>query len=170
MNAIKERELENQYNDNAKVAKEKVEEIKKRAASEVVAKRNNLKQKIMEMRLKAQKQEKRLHQKLLQMKMEMTQQMQNIYKMGDPKKCSTAMSTKQNKDNYCVANFSDDIIKFNDCKESDDFCNICCENEFGEMHMAERNKCVSDLCEKPEAKKADEGRWIWQSPIDTTTN
>lgn len=171
MKAIKERELENQYNESAKVAKEKVEQIKKKAAAEVAAKRNHLKEKIMEMRKNSQRQEKILHQRFLQMKMEMTQKMQNIYKFGDSKKCSTAMSSPQDHENYCVANFSDDVIKFDDCKESDDICKICCINEYGDIHAPERSKCAKELCEKTkDKKKSEDGRWVWQTPINTTTD
>ena len=48
---------------------------------------------------------------------------------------------------YCQNNFNDNPLKLLDCKEEDKYCYMCCENEFGEYHVVDRDKCYS-ACEK----------------------
>jgi hypothetical protein len=165
MHAIKERELENQYQMKTKETEKEVENIKKQAMEEVIAKRNRLKDKITEMRKKSQRKSAKLKQQLMTMRMSMAKEMTDVYKSGDSKLCLNAMADDQSRINYCTANFND-IIKFGQCKENDDFCTICCENEFGEMHMDKRNKCIKEICEVQANKKEEvQGSWIWANPI-----
>jgi len=46
-----------------------------------------------------------------------------------------------------------------ECKDPDQFCSICCENEIGEYHTDEREDCL-DMCSHPD-KKDDTGTWYW---------
>lgn len=48
---------------------------------------------------------------------------------------------------YCENNFVSDYNRFKDCKSLEDFCYICCENEFGDLHIQERDKCYNK-CDK----------------------
>ena len=50
-------------------------------------------------------------------------------------------------EDYCNTNFSDDMIKFQECKCTESFCAVCCENEFGELHTVERDLCSKTKCE-----------------------
>ena len=153
--------MENQYQIKTKETQKEVETIKEQAMKEVVAKRNKLKEKISDMRKKAKRNEIKLKQTLLNMRMKMAREMTDIYKDGDQGKCLNAIKDAQVRLNYCTANFSD-IIKFSQCKDDDDFCVMCCENEFGEMHIDKRNKCIKEICE-PNAGKTDDtkGGWYW---------
>ena len=86
--------------------------------------------------------------------------MKNIYKDGDMNKCKEAMKSQQNRDAYCGANFPDDYVKFNSCKtEDEEFCYLCCETEFGDMHMDKRQTCYDTIC-TVKTETAD-GRWVW---------
>ena len=38
-------------------------------------------------------------------------------------------------DNYCVMNFSE-FAEIENCKEPDNFCHACCDNEFGAIKVA----------------------------------
>jgi hypothetical protein len=162
MHAIKERELENQYQIKTKETQKEVEQIKESAMKEVINKRNKLKDKISEMRKKAKRKSAKLKQALLSMKMKMASEMSDVYKDGDQGKCLAAIKDEKMRLNYCTANF-DDIIKFSQCKDDDDFCQMCCEHEFGEMHMDHRNKCIKELCDAEVIKKEKaKGSWIWK--------
>jgi hypothetical protein len=165
--AIKEREIENQYQIKTSETQKEVESIKQDAMKEVLEKRNKLKQKINEMRKKAQRKSQALKAKLLNMKMSMAQEMTDIYKKGDHNRCSNAMKDDQSRQNYCTANFSD-IIMYSQCRDNEDFCTLCCEHEFGEMHMDKRNECIKTLCEAPKADAEEsKGRWVWNEPVKT---
>ena len=158
--AIKEREIENQYQMKNNETQKEVEDIKQDAMKEVLEKRNKLKQKIADMRKKAQRKSQALKSKLINMRLSMAQEMTDVYKDGDQGKCAQAMKDEQSRLNYCTASFSD-VIKFSQCKDNEDFCSLCCENEFGEMHMDKRNACIKTLCEPEQAKAASDGKWIW---------
>ena len=48
-------------------------------------------------------------------------------------------------------NFIDDFINNRECK-TDEFCYMCCETEFGNMHIDKREKCYN-LCDMTDGKK-----------------
>jgi hypothetical protein len=148
MKAIKEKELENQFNIKAKEAEEEVSSIKETTNQQVLIRRSQLKEQIAAMRKKAQRRKARLAQQLISVRTVMAETMGKVYKAGDSSKCSNAMKNYNNKLSYCQASFSDDFSKFADCKESDDFCSLCCETEWGEMHINERHQCYKSLCKK----------------------
>jgi seryl-tRNA synthetase len=167
MRAIKERELENQYRAQNVETEKEVGEIKKKAMDQVIAKRNKLKEKIAEMRKKARRSENKMKQQLMNVRLKIAKEIKNMHREGDQNKCKTAMKSEDERLKYCQINF-DDIAKFSTCKEDDDFCTICCENEFGEMHIDKRNMCIKELCEnKPVNTATAEGRWIWTKDFDS---
>jgi hypothetical protein len=145
-----------------KETQKEVEQIKENAMKEVIAKRNKLKDKISEMRKKAKRKSVKLKQALLNMRMNMAREMTDVYKDGDQGKCLSAMKDNQVRLNYCTANFND-IIKFSQCKDDDDFCQLCCENEYGEMHMDHRNRCIKQVCENfVVSQDKSKGSWVWK--------
>jgi len=51
----------------------------------------------------------------------------------------------------------------NDCKNPNQYCYICCENEFGETHADEREKCF-EKCAGLNSESSDDksqGNWVW---------
>ncbi len=166
MKAIKERELESEFQVKNVELERKQEEIKKEAAEEVKKKRDKLKNKIADMRKKSQRSESKLKQKLLNMRMKIAGQMRDAYRSGDCDKCKKAVESPQLRLAYCQASFNEDITKFEECKEDyENFNNICAENEFGDMNIGERNKC-NTVIEKAIEEHKVSGRWIWQEPIN----
>lgn len=165
MKAIKSRAIEQQYISKNKAAELAIQDIKVKAAKQVDEKRNLLKEKISAMRKKAEKSKSRLQQKLSMMKTEMASKLQNAYKVGDPNHCSLIGKPDEYQKNYCVANFADNFGKFNDCKDPEEFCNTCCDFEYGEMHVDEINKCKTDKCTQANVEVAQKGRWVWQEPV-----
>ncbi len=77
--------------------------------------------------------------------------MQKYAKIGSQKSCFNpgpllAAATPKIEE-YCQVNFPDNNGKFMDCKNPDSFCFVCCEAEFGEMHIPDREKCYKEVCE-----------------------
>jgi len=66
---------------------------------------------------------------------------------------------------YCENNFFDNYYKLLDCKDKDGFCYSCCENEFGDIHVAERDDCYNMCDGKKKSKKGKRGNWIWTDNI-----
>ena len=173
MKAIKEKQLENQYNLRQKETTTAIQNIKKAAFHEVQVRRTNLKKLIEEMRSKQKRKTSGLSQKLQAVRYQMAEQMGKAYKKGNVNTCEKVGYGTESKDkqemrkHYCVANFSEDFVSYQTCLDGEDFCRICCDNEFGEFYMGERENCYSLSCVKTveETKKETHGRWIWQSEI-----
>lgn len=72
----------------------------------------------------------------------MVQQMTQAAKVGDMSKCKNpSQEGDEEVTKYCQFNFSTDFSKYTECITPASFCYVCCENEFGELHILERDKC-----------------------------
>jgi sRNA-binding carbon storage regulator CsrA len=170
MKAIKEKELENQYNIKEKETEEEVANIKVAASQQVLIRRSELKEQIQKMRKKAARRKAELSKQLLSVRTVMAETMGKVYKKGDQAKCQKAIENPNERNTYCSANFYDDYSKMKECKETDEFCTLCCDTEFGELHINERKNCYKSIC-PADIKKgaagnaAADGRWIWQAAV-----
>ena len=80
-------------------------------------------------------------------------------KLGDINYCKKGKFDRTYREEYCDKNYFEDYISNSDCKSDSDFCYMCCENEFGNMHIDRRDICYN-MCDektkeipKPEIKK-----------------
>ncbi len=121
------------------------------------------------MREKAKKRQRDLNSQLQSVRMAVADEMGKAYKKGDINKCLTAVRSKEARMNYCIANFVDDFNALSSCKEGDDFCNVCCDNEFGDFYANERQSCYQTVCKAASstggAVEDIQGRWIWQNGV-----
>jgi len=67
--------------------------------------------------------------------------------MNNVKFCFNEKSTNINK--YCYCNFKNDDILLNECKDVNQFCFMCCDNEIGELNKVEL-ECCYNKCDKLE--------------------
>jgi len=85
-------------------------------------------------------------------------------KNGDWKICKKARNDKDQVNEYCNSNFVDNFIKNKECKEPENFCYVCCENEFGNMFLKKRDLCYA-MCDHLASKDLDNGEWVWNNNI-----
>jgi len=163
MKAIKERELENQYNLNAQKAKETIESIKRETAQQVMIKRSQLQKKIRKIRENAEREKNKLKQQLQTVRMSIADEIGSRYKKGDINKCILAMDNTKKRNDYCVATFPDDFNDLSYCKNTSEFCTFCCETEFSEFFLEDRKDCYSRTCTRAEPQQEPEngGKWMW---------
>jgi len=175
MKAIKERQLENQYNLKAKSAEEEVNSIKQAAQQQVMIRRSQLKNLIDKMRKQSQRRKAKLAKQLVEVRSVMAKTMGKVARKGDTNKCVTAAKGETEKLAYCQANFLDEYSEMENCKETDDFCTLCCDTEFGDLHMNERQQCYKTVCPLVAPKNSSsapagptniQGRWIWQNGVN----
>jgi len=169
LNALKEKKLENEKMTQVNEEKKKIEAIKKSAQEEVLKRRNKLKERIEKIRKRAQLKKNQLIQKLFDVRTSIASEVGKAYKKGDINKCIVANDSTSGRNNYCIANFSNDFSLLQYCKDSDDFCEICCGNEFGDMLNEDKEKCIKDVCprkktgdKKDDKDKDTDGRCITQ--------
>lgn len=96
--------------------------------------------------------------------MSLTKNMIKAEKKGDMQKCKSIRNQKDRND-YCDQNFKDNAYLNMDCKKETDFCTICCENEFGEMHQKEREICYAQ-CDIKIQFQGKKGKWVYLDKED----
>lgn len=119
------------------------------------------------MRKKNERRKNMLMQKLMSVRTAISQKMQKATKAGSKATCAGAKDDQTKIDAYCENNFFDNFYKLVDCKDKASFCYACCENEFGDVHVAERDDCY-DMCDgktKDTPQNNDKGKWIWTENI-----
>lgn len=144
--AIKEKKLENEKASKVYEEKKRIISIKKNAADEVLKRRNKLKETIQKIRKKSEMKRNQLTQKLFEVRTSIANEIGKAYKQGSKSKCIVANDSTTGRNNYCVAQFSEDFSFMEYCKNSDDFCEICCNNEFGDMFGGEKEACIKEVC------------------------
>jgi len=85
-------------------------------------------------------------------------------KIGDWKVCKKARTSKKQLVDYCNANFVDDFSKNAECRDPENFCYICCENEYGNMYLKRRDQCY-EMCDHLSKKDTANGDWVWHEDI-----
>ena len=150
--------------------------IKKRAALEVNKRRADLKKLIAKMKQKQKRKTNSLAVKLQTVRNAMASDMGKAYKKGTVAICQAigngteegtggSAEKVEKRKHYCTANFSENFAMYQNCLDGEDFCHICCDNEFGEFFMNDRESCYLATCDADAPLKVDDakdtsGRWI----------
>jgi len=179
LKAIKEREMEDQYNIKKINAARDIENIKKNVVKTIQVRRNYLRAFILKMKKRAQRAKNKKYQELQTVRYQMATDMNNLYQSGDIEKCKLAISSPLNRETYCGIHFAEDLVRFTTCKtEEEDFCYLCCESEFGDLHVDKRHECYEKLCAKKREEEKNNnfvlgdrgnGRWIWDGETKKIT-
>jgi hypothetical protein len=171
LQAIKEKKLENQFNQQAKQYENEVEGIKQTAAQEVQNRRNKFKEMIAKMRLESQNRRNQIKQQILTMKYQVTESFTDANKKGDKNTCLNVIKNPSDIKLYCIAKYSKgDTGNLNKCNTKEEFCNMCCNAEFGDFYDNLRQECKEQICNNPSnaikdinstTGSADKGAWVW---------
>lgn len=169
--SIKEKEIEDQFNQEKFDKDKEVATIADNAKKDILQKRQLVKVKIMNMRKRAERKKQLLNDQLSNMRNEMAGSLGNINKLGDSSKCFKPKENDQEDQKkimeFCNQNFSSaSPVQFKECITADTFCFTCCQNQIGEAHVSEREEC-NDKCDPPkQAELPTKGSWQWVSPTN----
>jgi hypothetical protein len=147
---IKEKILEDQMNLSKSHAEEAIAKIKEEAKKEIMIKRAEMKKRLEIKRLKNRRKITAMQNDIITVRLETAGRVQKIAKVGDENNCFNPTNDpkfKEKIEEYCQSNFTDNNAKFMDCINPESFCFVCCESEFGDLHIPEREKCYKDICE-----------------------
>jgi hypothetical protein len=148
---LKEKQIEDQMNLSKSNAEEAIAKIKEEAKKQIMVKRAEMKKRLETMRKKNKRKLSAMQNDIVTVRMETAQKVQKIAKVGNQKNCFNPSpilpASLPKMEEYCQANFVDNNAKFMDCKNPESFCFVCCESEFGDMHIPEREKCYKEVCE-----------------------
>lgn len=155
---IKEKQIEDQMNLTKANAEDAISKIKDEAKKQIMIKRSQMKKRLETMRKKNKRKLNSMQNDIVNVRIETAGKVQKYAKIGSQKSCFNpgplqAAATPKIEE-YCQVNFPDNNGKFMDCKNPDSFCFVCCEAEFGEMHIPEREKCYKEVCESDSANAA----------------
>jgi hypothetical protein len=168
MKSIKEKEIEDQYNLNKIQQDKELNELKEQVKLQILQKRKQVKMKIMQMRKRASRKKKAYQDEIQTLRMQVAGQLNKSNREGNLNECFKPTNSEDDKKKvlkYCNTHFSDSSPnKFKECL-SEDFCYTCCENEFGELFVKQRESCY-DKCEQVNQKTVKAGSWQWSETVE----
>jgi hypothetical protein len=159
--AMKDRDNASKQAREAKAAENEIEKIKSDTIKEVEKQRAKLKNKIEEIKAKAGRRKKIIEQDINIIRSKVANELSDANKNGSIKACTKAYGKTVKVKDYCNTHIVDDINKNMECKNPMSFCYICCENEFGNMNITNRDKCY-DECDKLMADELSDGEFKWK--------
>jgi len=145
----------------------KIEAMKEETKTEVITKRTNEKLRLTNMQKEGERRRRKIQQQIDTVRQTMINDMVKNEKEGDAKLCNPSQPD-QKKIEYCDKHYDEDVDYNKACKEPNNFCVMCCNSEFGDMHVEKKTECKSQ-CED-EKKDGDspvkpkneiEGNWVW---------
>lgn len=148
---------------SAKETQKKMDAIKKDTEVDIKFKRDQLKNKIADIRKKYKRKNRALQQQINLIRAETANEIMDANKKGDIDTCKKARTDVASIKNYCEKNYVADYNKLLNCKEPENFCYSCCEHEFGNMFIAQRDDCES-MCDNEEKKDLNQGDFVWTPP------
>jgi len=161
--ALKKKGRQQEKKAKALEVAEKIQRIKEQTRDEVLKNRAANKKRMDILRRQQQRKKMAMQKEMSMLKMEMTAQMLKAEVEGDMTNCGP------NKDGvhreaYCNRIYGDDWAQNKSCRNKDNFCYMCCETEFGDLHMDARDLCYSKCDESSEgggAAPGKEGLWVF---------
>jgi len=157
---FKNRQLEDERKRRAKEVENQIIKLKSEAKKQVSKTRKSLKKTLEEIRRKAKRRNRLLDMQLQKLRGAMAQSLLSANKLGSSLTCKEKRGNKIKMQEYCNINFSNNFAKNVDCMNHEDFCYVCCENEFGNMYLKERDKCY-DMCDLLAKQDLKNGEWMW---------
>ena len=148
----------------AKDTQRKIDNIKHEAKVDIDFKRGVLKKKIEEIRNKFRRKHRQIKQQIQMIRAEMANEIVVANKNGDENYCRDGRNDPAKMKEYCDKNFATDYAKNSSCKEPQNFCYSCCDSEFGNMFISERDDCQT-MCDDLDKKDLEHGDWVWTNGV-----
>lgn len=136
--SIEEKKLENQMNLAKSHAEESIKNIQQSTNRSIAIKRQGIKKIIAQMKKKQDRKRSQLRAEIMTIRTKIADKLKVLNKNGNADLCKAT----DRKEEYCDRNFADNYVKHQDCM-SDSFCYVCCETEFGDFHVLERDRCYA---------------------------
>jgi len=157
--ALKAREEESMKGRDSVMAEKEIAKIKEDAKKEVEQERAALRVKLNEYKKKSGRRQMQIEYDINLIRSKMASNLLLANKNGDMLICKNSLPDPEKISKYCNANFIDNYKKNQDCKDMENFCDICCSNEFGNIYLNKRDECFN-LCDESIGGEM-KGDWIW---------
>ena len=182
----KQMECENNKKDkilNAIILKKKAKNIRKKIETqkEIELIKREMQQRILKNRKMLEERlfrMKKAHERILNMSRQKINEMHaslatnliSAEKKGDMKKCDPK-TPDNTRNQYCNENFNDSTLFYmmKDCLDRNQYCDVCCEHEYGEMYLDKKEICKGQCDMKLELTQQG-GKWVWVENKNTNGN
>lgn len=148
LKAIKEKELEAQFNVKEKSKAESFEIVNEIAKKQIFLQRERLKKKIEVLKKRAEAKKQLKTQQLMTIRMEIADQLSNAYKKGRIDNCKKAIISEIEWSFYCKGAFITSLHEQYYCLKMKQDCSFCCDTEFGSVFVDDRIDCQEKICSK----------------------
>jgi hypothetical protein len=164
LQAIEKKKEESQLNLKVKSELEEINSTKEKTESDIINQRVKLKIQLKKLKKRGELEKQLLKNQLMEVRTKFVDEVAQNMKKGDVEKCKSAMTNEEKKKAYCLYNFSENYELQLDCN-SNNFCNVCCDNEFGGEFLEDREDCYKKVCYFTGIN--DDGKWIYQKNGDS---
>ncbi len=124
------------------VVKKKIIQISEAVKRQVEKIREDLKSRLLAKKKDEARKRELIRNKIENIKKDISKDLIRANKKGDYEECDPERPQKQII-NYCTVNYENDSLKMAECFKNDNFCYMCCEAEYGELHLELRNNCYT---------------------------
>lgn len=139
--------MEKKQEETKTETRERLLDIQKDLKLKIILQRKKLLRRLNLIKLAHLKKRNQLKQHIMDVRRVLTQNIISAEKVGDTKNCLNNLESEANMRKYCSIAYVTDPESEIECKHPDNFCYLCCENEYGEVHKSERDQCIGQ-CEK----------------------
>jgi len=143
----------------SKSALERLKNIKKEAQKAIAKKRAQMRNKIKDILKRNSRRNRQIETEIRSIRSNIAKKIIKAERKGSQAICVAGMDSTKKRMDYCKTQIVDSYIQFNDCTKEGMFGNICCENEFGNMYIEERDKCIA-ACDKKLNSALEGGEFI----------
>lgn len=144
LEAISRKQIENQMNMQARSEVDEIKNVKESANEEIMNQRLKLKMYIKQIHERGNLEKEMLQNQLVSVKSQYQSTLAESNKKGSAGTCLQVKDSKENQEIYCLSKHSNNSDLLIQCKL--DFCNVCCETEFGINFLDERDLCYKQVC------------------------
>jgi hypothetical protein len=122
--------------------KKKIKQISQQVQREVIKIREDLKARILSKQRDEKRKRELIQNKINSLKSDISKNLLKASKNGDSQECNPERPAEEIVE-YCKVNYEYDNNKMNECVMNDNFCYMCCESEFGDLHLESRSVCYT---------------------------
>jgi hypothetical protein len=124
------------------LVKKKIKQISEQVKREVMRQREDMKLRILAKQKDLERKKELIQNKIQDVKEGISKELIKASKNGNAEECDPERPNEQII-KYCRVNFDTDYKKMNQCVQGDNFCYMCCESEFGDLHLEGRSNCYN---------------------------
>jgi len=137
-----------------------VDKIRERAKNQVMEQRATQRKTLEALKRAAERRKQDMKNKIDDMRSKNVYKLEQAEKIGDMALCQ-ANASPDHMEKYCNKYFDTDPQQNKECRNVENFCYICCENEFGDVHIDKRDKCYEQCQTGNKDKSMDGGKWVY---------